>query len=120
MAVCIGTFIWFAAKEAGFLGTIWLPGTLLLLATLVVCLVSLPLPRPTRPVLIAILLLAGYAAWSYLSILWADEQGIAWDGANRTLLYAIVFALCALWPIRAGPAAVPRGGLGPRRWRSSA
>jgi hypothetical protein len=109
VAVCVGTFVWFAAKEAGFLGTIWLPGTLLLLATLVVCLVSLPLPRPSRPVLIAVLLLAGYALWSYLSILWADEQGIAWDGANRTLLYAIVFALCALWPIRATPAAALAG-----------
>ena len=62
--------------------------------------------------LIAILLLAGYAAWSYLSILWADEQGIAWDGANRTLLYALVFALCALWPLRAGPAAFLAGAWG--------
>ena len=110
--VCMGTFVWFAAKEAGFLGTIWLPGTLLLLATLVVCLASLPLPRPSRPVLAAVLLLAAYAGWSYLSILWADEQGIAWDGANRTLLYAIVFALCALWPIRSGPAALLAGAWG--------
>ena len=42
----IVVFIWFAADEGGFLGTTWLPGTLLLLATLVVCLLSLPLPRP--------------------------------------------------------------------------
>ena len=106
VAICIAVFTWFAAEEGGFLGTTWLPGTLLLLATLAVCLISLPVPRPSRRVLIAVLLLAAYAAWAYLSILWADEQGIAWDGANRTLLYAIVLALCALWPIRTGPATV--------------
>jgi O-Antigen ligase len=111
-AVCIAVFTWFAAEEGGFLGTTWLPGTLLLLATLAICLVSLPSPRPTRAILAAVLLLAAYAAWSYLSILWADEQGIAWDGANRTLLYAVVLALCALWPIRAVPAAVLAGAWG--------
>jgi hypothetical protein len=45
--------------------------------------------------------LAAYAAWSYLSISWADQRGDAWDGANRTALYAALFALFALWRIRA-------------------
>jgi hypothetical protein len=53
---------------------------------------------------VAVTLLATYAAWSYLSIVWADEQGLAWDGANRTALYAIVLALFALWPVRGAPA----------------
>ena len=112
LALCLAVFVWFASKEAGFLGTIWLPGALLLLAALAVCLASLPLPRPPRARRAAVVLLAAYAAWSYLSILWADEQGVAWDGANRTLLYAVVFALCALWPIRGRPAAVLAGAWG--------
>ena len=35
---------------------------------------------------------------------WAHDQGIAWEGANRTLLYLVVFALLALWPLRPGQA----------------
>lgn len=112
VAVVVAVCTWFAAEEGGFLGTTWMPGTLLLLATLVVCLVSLPLPRPSRPVLAAVVLMGAYAAFGYLSILWADEQGIAWDGANRTLLYAVVLALCTLWPIRTGPATVLVGSWG--------
>ncbi len=30
-------------------------------------------------------------AWSFLSLLWAEVTGDAWDGANRTLLYLLVF-----------------------------
>ena len=31
-------------------------------------------------------LLAAFAAWSYLSITWASQPGLAWDEANRTRL----------------------------------
>ena len=34
-----------------------------------------------------------YVAWSYLSILWAQVPADALDGANRTLVYWLVFAL---------------------------
>jgi tetratricopeptide (TPR) repeat protein len=100
----VAVFIWFAADEAGFRGVTWYPASLLLVALLAVLLVTLPRPRPTRLALAAIALLAAYAAWSYLSILWADNQGIAWDGANRTVFYALVLALFALWPLRTGAA----------------
>lgn len=36
-----------------------------------------------------------YVAWSYLSLLWAQVPGDALDGANRTLVYWLVFALFA-------------------------
>ncbi len=104
LAVATVLFVWMAADEGGFHGTTFLPMTLALLALLVVGLLALPLPRPSRAQWAAIGLLAGYAAWSYLSIVWADQQGMAWDGANRTAMYAIVLALFALWPIR-GPVA---------------
>jgi tetratricopeptide (TPR) repeat protein len=103
--LAIGIFIWFAADEAGFRGTTFLPGGLALLALLALSLAALPRPEPRRAALVAVGLMVGYAAWSYLSILWADQQSVAWDGANRTVLYAIVLALFALWPMR-GPAAV--------------
>jgi hypothetical protein len=105
----VAIFVWLGADEGGFRGTTFLPATLLLLALLLIGLVALPIPRPTRSQWIAIGLLAGYAAWSYLSIIWADEQGLAWDGANRTVLYAIVFALFALWAIRGESATVVIG-----------
>jgi tetratricopeptide (TPR) repeat protein len=76
------------------------------LGLLVVALLALPRARrAVRPVRIACACLAGYAAWSYLSIAWADQKGDAWDGANRTALYALIFALFALWPLRGRVAA---------------
>jgi hypothetical protein len=75
---------------------------------LVVVVVAAPAgARPPRAVLIAVALLALYAAWSYLSIGWSAQQGMAWDGANRALLYALVFAVFAWRPLSAGVA----GGL---------
>jgi tetratricopeptide (TPR) repeat protein len=56
-----------------------------------------------------VVLLAGFAAWTLLSIAWADVKGDAWDGANRTLLYLAVFALFALWRWRPGAAMVAFG-----------
>ena len=42
--------------------------------------------------------LAAFAAWCFVSLLWADARGDAWDAANRALLYATVFALFAVLP----------------------
>ncbi len=50
-----------------------------------------------RTVKIALGCLAAYTAFSFASILWAGVPGDAWEGANRTLLYLLVFALFALW-----------------------
>ena len=78
-----------AASSAGYPVTAWGPGGLVVLGLLVLALLLLPhqlqaLPRPT---LIAGGLLGAYVLWSYASILWADDQGAAWLGANRTLAY---------------------------------
>ena len=97
--------VWWMTDEGGFSPTTWYPGALILLALLFLALLVTP-ARPTRPVLVATGLLFAYAAWSCLSIAWAGQKGIAWDGANRTVLYAAVFALFALWPLRARPATV--------------
>ncbi len=44
---------------------------------------------------LAVISLALYAAWSYASILWAADKGAALIGADRVLLYLIVFWLFA-------------------------
>ncbi len=114
LLVAVVLFVWIGADEGGFYGTTFLPATLVLLALLLVGLFALPTPHPSPAQWTAIGLIAGYALWSYLSILWADQQGLAWDGANRTAMYAIAFALFALWPIRgrAGAAVAATYALG--------
>jgi O-antigen ligase len=104
--LALALFIFLAGDEGGFRQTTYLPASLALLALLVVGVLALPRPSPRPAAAIATGLLAAYAAWSYLSILWADQQGIAWDGANRTAMYAIVFALFALWPVKGRIAAL--------------
>jgi hypothetical protein len=110
--LCVAMFLWFAADEGGFIATTFLLATLLALGLLALALTVLPRPRPSRTVAVAICLLGAYALWSYLSIIWADQPALAWDGANRTVLYALLFALFALWPVRGGPAAVLLGCFG--------
>jgi tetratricopeptide (TPR) repeat protein len=107
---CLGLVIvlgWFAADSGGFPISTWAPGGIVALALLGVALWTVPndwrgIPRSVQA---AALLLVLYALWSFLSVAWAGDPGAAWEGANRTLLYAVVFALFALWPQRTETAA---------------
>ncbi len=110
-------------SEAGFYpigtrqqpGLGWYPAALLLLALLVAAVIAVPPPRPLPgAVAAALALLAGFTAWSFLSILWAEQQAAAWDGANRTAIYLLVLALFSLWPLnaRAGMLLLAALGLG--------
>lgn len=113
MLAAVGVFLALGRLGGGFEAVTWYPAALFLLGLLVVALVSVPARgRIPRTVVAAVVLLAAYAAWSYLSISWADQRGDAWDGANRTALYAIAFALFALWPLRSSSAASVLGLLG--------
>lgn len=101
-------FVVWAGNQAGYPVTHWAPGALILVALLGIALLS---ARPRLraipvPVRLAIVCLALYTALSFLSILWAHVQGDAWEGANRTLLYLVVFTLFALWPQRGLSAAL--------------
>ncbi|MEA2424937.1 MAG: hypothetical protein QOH13_1347, partial [Thermoleophilaceae bacterium] len=87
------------AQHGGYFVTDWYPAGLVLLGLLAVALVSTARMRPPRAVVVAVALLIAYAAWSYGSISWSHQRGLAWDGANRTMLYAIVFALFAWRPL---------------------
>src|SRR3954447_26065806 len=103
--VAVATFVWFAASNGGFDATTWYPGALIVLALVGIAVVTIPAADVPPVVAIAATALMAYAAWSYLSIGWADQKGDAWDGANRSLLYALAFALFALWRLRGRVAA---------------
>jgi hypothetical protein len=111
----VGVFIVWGIDGGGSEPTSWYPGALFFLGLLAVALVTFVMrPRvgwtpPSRAVLIALALLGAFAAWNLLSITWADVKGDAWDGANRTLLYFTVFAVCAIPTWRALSAAIILG-----------
>jgi tetratricopeptide (TPR) repeat protein len=109
--VAITLFVVWATSQAGYPVTHWAPGGLIVLALLGVTLgaVGLDVRAVPLPVKIAVGCLAGYTALSFASILWAAVPGDAWEGANRTLLYLLVFALFALWPQRGRSAALLLG-----------
>lgn len=89
-----------AATEAGFYPTSWMPAGLFMIALAVTSAIALGPPRDVPGASMAALgLLAGYVCWTFLSIIWADQQAIAWEGANRTAIYLLIFALFTLWPI---------------------
>ncbi|WCB92142.1 hypothetical protein DSM104299_00827 [Baekduia alba] len=105
--LAVAVFLVWIPLDGGQALTRWAPGAIVLLALLAVAIFGLPFAWRTQPVpvRIAVLALAAFTAWSYLSITWADDQGAALEGANRTLLYLAAFALFALWPQRPATAA---------------
>ena len=107
----LALFVVWATSEAGYPVTHWAPGALivgLLLVIAAVC-VGVRWAEINPAVKLAVGCLAAYTALSFCSILWAGVQGAAWEGANRTLLYLLVFALFACWPQRARSAALLLG-----------
>jgi tetratricopeptide (TPR) repeat protein len=104
----LALFVIWAGGDAGYPLTHWAPGGLILLVLLAITLFAVPLRRGDVPAAVGVALacLALYTALSYLSILWAQVPGDAWEGANRTLLYLFVFGLFALWPKRGASAAL--------------
>lgn len=105
LVVVVVVVVW-AATEAGQPPMHWYPGGLVILGLLVLAATTLPLRlrEVPKPVLIAAGFLLAFTLWSFLSIAWADAKGTAWDGANRTLLYLVVFVLFGFWRQRAGAA----------------
>ncbi|MGI8730444.1 MAG: O-antigen ligase family protein [Solirubrobacteraceae bacterium] len=94
----VGVLLWWSWSYGGFELTVWHPGALVLVLVLAALAAGLrpALGELPRTVQIALGALALFTAWSFASIAWADAQGVAWDGANRTLLYLVVFAIPAL------------------------
>jgi O-antigen ligase len=110
LVAVVGMVIW-ATDQAGYPLTHWAPGGLVALALLGIAASAGP-PRWSEippAVRVAALCLAGYTALSFLSILWASVPGDAWEGADRTLLYLLVFLLFACWQQTGASAALLLG-----------
>jgi tetratricopeptide (TPR) repeat protein len=103
-------FVW-ATDQAGYPLTHWAPGGLIVLALLGIALgfVGVRAGEIPIPVKLALGCLTAYTALSFASILWAGVPGDAWEGANRTLVYLLVFALFACWPQHGRSAALLLG-----------
>jgi hypothetical protein len=109
--IAVALFAVGVSQGGGYAATLWYPAALGILAMLAIA-VAVLRPRLAdvpRPVLVAGAFLLAYTLWSFLSIAWAGAQGDAWDGANRTLLYLLIFALFALWPQRGSTAGLILG-----------
>jgi heme A synthase len=90
----LALFVVWATSQAGYPLTHWAPGAVIVLVLLAIALGLVRLRAADVPlaVRIAVAALAAYTALSFLSILWAAVPGDAWEGADRTLLYLLVFA----------------------------
>ena len=104
----IALMIAWSTDQAGYPVAHWAPGALIVLVLLAIAAVALRRPRPPMPlpVLVSLGAFTAFTAFSYLSIAWAASPGDALEGADRTLLYLLVFALFACWPQRGASAAV--------------
>src|SRR4051794_16190403 len=91
--LAVALLIVWATAQAGYPLTHWAPGAIVVLGLLAIAVAVLGLRAADvpRPVLGAIACLAAYTGFSFLSILWAGVPGDAWEGADRTLLYLLVF-----------------------------
>ena len=113
--MAVGVLLWWATQGGGYAPTEWYPGAAVFLA--LVC-ASTVLGRKadvtSKWATRAIVLLAGFTAWSFASILWAGVKGDAWDGANRTLLYLTVFSTFTVlgWRARGGAVVIGLFALG--------
>jgi hypothetical protein len=86
----VALFTLWAGTDGGYAEVVWYPGGLLLLILAGMAAWA----TPTRPLggrsAVAVGFLAAYTCWSYLSIVWAGDRGLALIGANRTLTYLLV------------------------------
>ena len=100
--VAVFLMIFWSVDDGGTDARTWYWGALVSLAAVALLLVLSrdaigSLPRAAKAALVC---LALYVAWSYLSITWASYAGLALEGSNRALLYLLVFALMAMLPWR--------------------
>src|SRR5215218_10070225 len=91
----VAVLVWWSTDQGGYFQKTFYPGTVLLLGVLVATAAGAPqsFRGLARPAQVALGALAAFTAWSFFSISWADAPGPAWDAANRSLLYLILFAL---------------------------
>jgi hypothetical protein len=78
----------------------WYLGALALVGLLAVASFGLGRVRLSRWATAGLAAFSAYVVWSFLSILWAHDQGTALLGSNRALVYLAAYALFAILPWR--------------------
>jgi tetratricopeptide (TPR) repeat protein len=98
----VALFLYWVADDGGYEPATWEPPVLLVLGLLAAVVAGMGFDRLrlSRAGAIALAAFGAYVAWSYLSIVWAAAPGAALTGANRALLYLLLFTLFALLPWR--------------------
>jgi O-Antigen ligase len=88
-------FIVLGAKDAGYAASVWYPSAVFLAALLAVSVWAFrgTSVRYSRAAVASVAFLAALTLWTYVSIAWSDVTGDALDGANRSLLYLVVYVL---------------------------
>jgi hypothetical protein len=76
----------------------WYLGALVLVGLCCATALGLARIRITRWAALACAALTAYVAWSFLSILWAHDQGAAFLGSTRALVYLAAFVTFAILP----------------------
>src|SRR5262245_1806614 len=71
----------------------WALIAVLVLAILIAIQVAGGIRVDRGPLTIAVGLMWGFAAWTLLSSLWAQSAALAWEGADRTILYAAILTV---------------------------
>jgi hypothetical protein len=95
--IVTGIFIWWALQQGGYFGSVFLPGAMILYGLMILLLIGAPFRgRLGGPVLVALAAITALAAWTLLSLAWTDSHDSAVQYAQRTMLYAVIFAL-GLW-----------------------
>jgi O-antigen ligase/polysaccharide polymerase Wzy-like membrane protein len=99
------------ALDAAYNPDPWYLGALALVALFGATALGVGRVRISGAAAVALLALAGYVLWSFASVLWASDQGAAFLGSDRALVYLAVFAAFAILPWRAGTLRVALAGL---------
>jgi hypothetical protein len=97
------------ALDAGYEPDPWYLGALALVALLCACLFGMARVLLSRASAVAIGALFAYTAWSFASVLWAHDQGAAFHGSDRALVYFAAFATFAILPWREASARIAMG-----------
>jgi O-Antigen ligase len=92
-ATTLAAFALWSDSDGGYAEIVWYPAGIVLLLLAVMLVWAAPRRRLGGRSVLAGAGLAGYTAWSYLSIIWAGDRGLALTGANRTLIYLLVFTV---------------------------
>ena len=92
-ATAVGCFALWSAHDAGYEEILWYPVGLLFLLLGAVLAWSAPERELSRASALAVGGFAAFAAWAYLSILWAGDRGLALTGADRALVYLVVLVV---------------------------